>query len=260
MQVCVGTSGWQYRDWRGALYPAKLPQREWLAHYASVFGCVEVNNTFYNLPSEDAVRRWHEQTPRDFQFVLKASRYLTHTRRLREPEAPVHTMLERFRPLGARLAVFLLQLPPSLKVDVERLAETLTQFPKRVRVAVEFRDASWFSDEVRGVLAAHDAALCVTDRQAESAEPDWHDVSWMYLRFHEGDGRPAPCYRGATLETWAERIALQQSRATMVYAFFNNDTHCCAPRDAAMLARACAERGLDVSRAPAPEAVPLSRD
>ncbi len=254
MRVCIGTSGWQYRDWRGAFYPEKLPQREWLQHYAAQFATVEVNNTFYNLPTEEAVRRWRAQTPRDFEFVLKASRYLTHVRRLRDPEDPARTMTERFRPLGRRFTVTLLQLPPRFHADVERLDRALRAFPRRLRVAVEFRDPSWFNDDVRALLRARGAALCVTDRRGESPEPDWADVPWMYLRFHEGDGTPHPCYAGRTLRRWADRIAAQRDRVDAVYAFFNNDTGCCAPRDAAALAGACAARGLDVTRAPSARA------
>lgn len=137
MRVHVGTSGWQYRNWRGAFYPERLPQREWLPHYARAFASVEVNNTFYNLPSVEAVRHWREQTPAGFEFVLKGSRYLTHVRRLRDPEEPVRNMIERFRPLGSRFSVMLLQLPPRFRADPDRLEATLRAFPKRVRVAVE---------------------------------------------------------------------------------------------------------------------------
>jgi uncharacterized protein YecE (DUF72 family) len=255
LRVWIGTSGWQYRDWRDAFYPHKLPQREWLVHYAEQFGCVEVNNTFYNLPSEDAVRRWHDETPKDFQFILKASRYLTHIRRLNEPRQPVDMMMERFRPLGRRMAVILLQLPPTFSLDLHRLETVLRTFPARVRIAVEFRHESWFTDDVRAVLREHDAALCMTDRNAETAEPDWDDLSWSYVRFHEGDGRPHPCYRAATLSAWADRIAAKRDTTETVYVFFNNDMRCCAPRDAAVLARACRERRLDVSRAPEPSSI-----
>ena len=255
MQVWIGTSGWQYRDWRGPFYPEKLPQRDWLQHYAGRFACVEVNNTFYNLPSEAAVRRWHELAPGDFRFIIKASRYLTHIRRLREPEQPVRTMLERFEPLGSTMSVMLLQLPPTLRVDVERLDATLRLFPGWLRIAVEFRDASWFNEEVRQMLRDRAAALCITDRVARTPEPDWSDLSWAYIRLHEGDGRPYPCYARATLDSWADRIAALRDRMECVHVFFNNDGRCCAPRDAALLGQACRDRRLDVMRTPEPGSV-----
>jgi uncharacterized protein YecE (DUF72 family) len=255
VQVCVGTSGWQYRDWRDNFYPTKLAQREWLAHYADAFGCVEVNNTFYNLPREEAVQRWYEQTPADFAFILKASRYLTHIRRLRDPAEPVRLMMERFAPLRRKLVAMLVQLPPTMPVDVERLDATLAQFPSHVRVAVEFRHESWFNDEVRSVLRRRHAALCLTDRKAASAEPEWLDLSWLYLRLHEGDGRPYPCYARSTLDHWADRISDHRDGLSCAYVFFNNDGRCCAPRDAAAFARACSARGLDVMRTPPPELI-----
>ncbi|MBV9524493.1 MAG: DUF72 domain-containing protein [Candidatus Dormibacteraeota bacterium] len=255
MLVRIGTSGWQYRDWRGPFYPEKLAQRAWLEHYAERFAVVEVNNTFYNLPTEDAVRRWHDTAPRDFEYVLKASRYLSHVRRLREPTDPVRTMMERFRPLGRSFTTMLLQLPPRFHADVGRLDAALAAFPRRIRVAVEFRDATWFSDEVRAVLRARNAALCVTDRLDASPEPDWPDLSWMYVRFHQGTASPAPCYRRAALRSWAARLAQRRDAVSDVYAFFNNDTRCCAPRDAAVFAEECAAAGLEVTRTPQPEEI-----
>ena len=252
MLVRIGTSGWQYRDWRGRFYPEKLAQRAWLEHYSQQFAVVEVNNTFYNLPTEHAVRRWRDTARRDFEFVLKASRYLSHIRRLREPQDPVRTMTERFRPLGRRFTAALLQLPPRFRADSGRLDAALAAFPSRLRVAVEFRDASWFNDEIRAVLRAHNAALCVTDRRDESPEPEWPDLRWMYLRFHEGTGAPPPCYRRATLRRWAKRLADRGRSLDAAYVFFNNDTHCCAPRDAAVFAEECRELGLDVTRTPTP--------
>lgn len=250
MLVHVGTSGWQYASWRERFYPKEVPQRRWLPEYAQRFACVEVNNTFYNLPPQTTFGAWREAVPRDFRFVLKASRYLTHIRRLRDPEEPARLFMERSRPLRRRTAAVLLQLPPRFGVDVDRLRRALRAFPRTMPVAVEFRDPSWYTDGVREVLAAHHAALCRADRAGESADPEWYDSGWTYLRFHAGDGTPSPCYTTATLNAWADRLASAASSIDTAYAFFNNDGNACAPRDAATLAHACAARGLDVTRAP----------
>ena len=250
MRVHVGTSGWQYAGWRGPFYPKDVPQRSWLPYFAERFGCVEVNNTFYNLPAEETFRAWRESTPVDFEFVLKVSRYLTHVRRLRDPEEPVRLFMERSRPLRRRMAAVLLQLPPRFPADVERLRRTLRAFPRTLRVAVEFRDASWYSDSVRETLANAGAALCRADRRGESPDPDWHDSGWTYLRLHEGEGTPHPCYRDQTLEQRADGLARSSTAIGDGFVFFNNDEGACAVRDASVLAAACARRGLEVTRTP----------
>ena len=252
MRVHIGTSGWQYAEWRGRFYPKGVPQRSWLSYYAERFACVEVNNTFYNLPGEETFQHWHDAVPRDFEFVLKASRYLTHVRRLHDAQDPARLFMERARPVRRQLGAVLLQLPPRFHADPERLRQALRAFPGSVRLAVEFRDPSWFSDAVRAVLEEHGAALCRADRRGTVAEPDWRTADWLYVRCHEGDGTPAPCYRASTLEAWAERLAGASAAMTDAYVFFNNDTLACAVRDAATLAEACALRGLDVTRAPVP--------
>lgn len=249
MRVHIGTSGWQYADWRGRFYPKGVAQRLWLPYYAERFACVEINNTFYNLPAEETFRHWREMVPSDFRFVLKASRYLTHVRRLRDPEDPVRLFMERSRPLRRRTAVVLLQLPPRFRVDVDRLRRTLRAFPRTLRLAVEFRDPTWYVDDVRDLLRQHGAALCRADRAGSSGDPDWADSGWTYLRFHEGDGAPSPCYRDATLDAWAQRLAATRGVAD-AYVFFNNDHLACAVRDATAFAQACAQRGLDASRVP----------
>ncbi|MFN2582487.1 MAG: DUF72 domain-containing protein [Candidatus Dormibacteria bacterium] len=246
----MGTSGWQYASWRERFYPKGVPQRRWLPYYAERFATVEVNNTFYNLPATDTFRHWGEETPPDFRFVLKASRYLTHIRRLRDPDEPVKLFLERSRPLRRRTGAILVQLPPRFKVDIDRLRDTLRAFPRTLRVAVEFRDESWYIDSVRDVLAHHHAALCHADRLGESSEPEWNDAGWMYVRFHEGDGSPYPCYRRRTLAASAQQLATMRGTSD-IYVFFNNDPLGCAVRDAAMFADLCGAAGADVSRAPA---------
>jgi uncharacterized protein YecE (DUF72 family) len=239
----AGTSGWQYRDWRGAFYPADVPQRRWLEYYARQFATVENNGTFYRLPSRETFASWRERVTDDFVMTVKASRYLTHVRRLRDPAGPVSRLLEAAAGLGDRLGPVLLQLPPDLRAVPQLLAECLRRFPPAVRVAVEPRHDSWWTDEVRDVLTAANAALCWADRQGSAVTPLWRTADWGYLRLHEGDGAPWPGYREATLSTWAERITAAWAGQSDVFVYFNNDQNGAAPHDAARLASAVARHG-----------------
>jgi uncharacterized protein YecE (DUF72 family) len=241
--VLAGTSGWQYRDWRGAFYPPGVPQRRWLEHYARQFATVENNGTFYRLPAREVFASWRERVPGDFVMTVKASRYLTHVRRLRDPADPVRRLLAAAAGLGGGLGPVLLQLPPDLRAAPELLRECLRQFPPAIRVAVEPRHESWWTDEVRDVLAARDAALCWADRKGSAVTPLWRTAGWGYLRLHEGDAEPWPSYRDATLAAWADRITASWAADREVYVYFNNDQNCAAPRDAARLAAAVAGRG-----------------
>ncbi len=258
MAVYVGTSGWQYRDWRGTFYPARLAQSRWLEQYADAFAVVEVNNTFYRLPERSTFEEWAARTPADFVFAMKASRYLTHIRRLRDPAEPVARMLDHARGLGRKLGPVLIQLPPNLRADAGRLGETLARFPRRVRVAVEPRHESWFTDEVYGVLREHDAALCLTDRGRRRG-PVESTADWYFLRFHEGLAHPHPCYGDRTLRSWIERLIDRWPASADGYVFFNNDQRACAVRDAARFAVLAARAGLEPTRAPKPSDVRVRR-
>ena len=251
MTLSVGTSGWQYRDWRGVFYPARLPQSRWLEEYAAAFAVVEVNNTFYRLPERSTFSEWAARTPGDFVFAMKASRYLTHIRRLREPAEPVARMLDHAGGLGPKLGPVLVQLPPNLPADAHRLDETLARFPARVRVAVEPRHESWFTDEIYGTLRAHNAALCLTDR-ARRHGPVVRTADWYFLRFHEGVARPRPCYGDQALAGWIDRLREHWSTRSDGYVFFNNDRRACAVRDAARFAALADRAGLAPTRAPDP--------
>jgi len=247
--VMAGTSGWQYRDWRGAFYPPDVPQRRWLEHYAGQFATVENNGTFYRLPPRETFASWRERVPSDFVMTVKASRYLTHMRRLRDPAGPARRLLEAAAGLGDRLGPVLLQLPPDLPAVPERLAGCLREFPPSVRVAVEPRHESWWTGEVRDVLTTANAALCWADRSGSAVTPLWRTADWGYLRLREGDGVPWPSYREATLGGWAERITATWPADGDIYVYFNNDQNGAAPRDAARLAAAIAGRGGHPARA-----------
>jgi uncharacterized protein YecE (DUF72 family) len=254
MPLYVGTSGWQYRDWRGAFYPADLPQSRWLEHYAARFATVEVNNTFYRLPERSTFEEWAARSPDDFVFAIKASRYLTHIRRLRDPAEPVARMLDHALGLGSKLGPVLVQLPPNLAADPARLKETLARFPRSVRVAFEPRHSSWFTDEIYDLLGASNAALCLTDRLGKRGALV-RTADWYFLRVHEGTARPHPCYGDRALSSWAERLVEHWPKPGDGYVFFNNDARACAVRNAARFAVLAARVGLQPTRAPKPSEI-----
>ncbi|GAB3654656.1 DUF72 domain-containing protein [Glycomyces tarimensis] len=232
MPVLVGTSGWQYRDWRGVLYPERLPLRRWLEHYAERFVTVENNGAFYRLPTRETFASWRSQLPSGFSMAVKASRFLTHLKRLREPEEPVERLMGVAAGLGDRLGPVLLQLPPTLRADPELLDGCLGRFPSGTRVAVEPRHESWWSEEIRAVLAGRDAALCWSDRRGRPAAPLWRTASWAYLRLHEGTAKPPPSYGDQALRSWRDRLNEQWPERADCYVYFNNDPGGAAVRNA----------------------------
>ncbi|MFF4348197.1 DUF72 domain-containing protein [Streptomyces sp. NPDC001530] len=250
MTLFVGTSGWQYKDWRGVLYAEGLPLRLWLEEYAARFATVEINNAFYRLPSRENFESWRERTPPDFVIALKASRYLTHIKRLRDPEEPVHRLMTHAAGLGDRLGPVLLQLPPTLHADPGLLDDCLARFPSGTRIAVEPRHDSWWTPEVRKVLESRGAALCWADVLSRPVTPLWRTADWGYLRFHEGSARQWPRYGHQSLTTWLRRITDTWPDDADVYAYFNNDVHAAAVRDAVTFARAARATGLTVTRTP----------
>ena len=254
MPVLIGTSGWQYRDWRGSFYSAGLPQARWLEHHASRFRTLEVNNAFYRLPEAKTFSQWAERTPADYVVAVKASRYLTHVKRLEDPAEPVRRFAERATHLGAKLGPVLLQLPPNLPLNLSALEDTLSRFPTGWRVTVELRHPSWFVDATYDLLGRLGAALCLADSPGRRT-PVVRTAPWGYVRFHEGRARPHPCYGERALSTWAETIASMWPPAADVFAFFNNDSRACAVRDAHVFALACRRAGLDPTRTPLPHEV-----
>lgn len=232
----VGCSGWVYRDWRGRVYPAALRQRDWFAHYASLFDTVEINNTFYRLPSEDAVDGWHAQAPPGFVYALKVGQFGSHRKKLRDAETWLPRHLDRVDRLGAALGPNLLQLPPRWHRDVGRLEEFFAAAPSRIRWAVELRDESWLHDSVFESLAAHGAALCIHD--LIPGHPWLLTTDWTYVRFHGSDAARRPYhgrYGGRRLWRPAKRLTEWLGDGCDVYAYFNNDVDAAAVADAAWL-------------------------
>ncbi len=235
--VHVGCSGWNYRSWRGTLYPAGLASAHWLEFYAQRFDTVEVNTTFYRLVTRDAAARWVRQTPQGFVFAVKASRYLTHVKRLLDIEQGLARFYERIEPLAEaeRLGAVLWQLPESFHRDDERLAGALALLPPG-RHAFEFRDPSWFVPEVYELLREHGAALVIGDHPARPFQALELTADWTYVRFHYGRRGRRGNYSGRELEAWAQRVQGWREHAE-VLAYFNNDWEEFAPRNAATLRR-----------------------
>ncbi|MBW8483458.1 DUF72 domain-containing protein [Actinomadura parmotrematis] len=262
MRLFVGTSGWQYDDWRGGLYPAGVAKKRWLERYAECFATTELNASFYYPVGRKTFEGWRQRTPEGFVMAVKAGRTLTHRTRLKEPREAVEAMVEAARGLGDRLGPFLVQLPPTMRAEPERLDATLRAFPKDVRVAVEPRHQTWWTDEVRGVLERHNAALCWADREDAPVAPLWRTADWGYLRFHEGTAEPWPMYGEDVLDAWLERLG--EPRGDDWYVYFNNDPGGAAVRNAVQFAEKARKAGWDATRTPAefPESLlqPASRE
>lgn len=250
MPLHIGTSGWQYAAWRGVLYPESLPQRLWLERYAEAFATVENNSAFYRLPARETFESWRSRTPGDFVMAVKVSRYLTHIKRLREPTEPVSRFVAAVAGLGDRLGPVLIQLPPTLRAEPERLAACLACFPPTLRIAVEPRHDSWWTDEVNAVLAERDVALCWTDVRGWPRTKLWRTASWGYLRMHEGAAQPWPHYGDQALRSWSRRIAQAWPGESDVFVYFNNDPGGAAVRDAVRFAAIAQRDGHSVSRTP----------
>jgi uncharacterized protein YecE (DUF72 family) len=234
--VHIGCSGWNYRDWRGAIYPEGLPARRWLERYAELFDTVEVNNTFYRLPTRSAVEGWVEKTPPGFVIAVKASRYLTHVKRLHEMRRGARRYFDAIEPLAdsPKMGPVLWQLPANFRRDDERLGEALEQLPE-ARHCIEFRHPSWFVPEVYELLREHAVALVIGDDPERPFQTRELTADWTYVRFHRGNRGRRGNYSERELEQWKRRIAAWRARVE-VFAYFNNDWEAFGPRNALWLA------------------------
>ena len=221
--VRIGCSGWNYAHWRERVYPKGLPPRRWLEHYATLFDTVEVNTTFYRLPRREAVAIWQAESPPGFLFAVKASRYLTHVKRLRDLEEGVARFYQRIEPLTSspKMGPVLWQLPPSFRRDDQRLAAALNRLPAG-RHCFEFRHESWFVPETYACLGEHGAALVIGDHPKRPWQAHELTADWTFVRFHYGHRGRNGNYSERELDEWAERIGGWRERAD-VYAYFNND-------------------------------------
>ncbi len=219
--IRIGTSGWVYKHWRNVFYPEGLRPAGWFAYYAQHFNTVEINNSFYRLPSADTFDAWRDQAPPGFLYAVKASRYLTHLKKLIDPEEPLARFFERASRLGRTLGPVLYQLPPHWQVNVERFEHFLSVLPAGYTHVVEFRDASWLIEDIFALMERYGVAHCIHDMHPLKVPPRV-TAPPAYIRFH-GDIAHAGNYPAATLETWAHRLDGWQSQGLDVYAYFNND-------------------------------------
>lgn len=233
--VRIGTSGWHYDHWDGVFYPDGTAEGERLRYYATRFDLVEVNNTFYHLPKASTLEAWRDTVPDGFVFAVKASRYLTHMKKLKDPAEPLQTFLGRVEALGDRLGPILFQLPPKWKPNVERVRAFLELLPDRHRYAFELRDARWHEDAVLDALRDHGAAFCIFDL-AGTTSPSAVTANLVYVRLHgPSEERYGGSYSDAALDGWAERIRGWRREKRQVIVTFDNDRAGNAPRDALRL-------------------------
>ncbi len=227
----IGTSGWIYPHWRGVFYPEGLPPSRWFAHYAAHFDTVEINSTFYRLPSEVAFDRWREQAPPGFRYAVKANRYLPHVRRLKDCAEPLARFLDRARRLGDRLGPVLYQLPPNWSADPDRLAAFAALLPPDRLHVFEFRDPRWWVEPIRATLARYSLSFCLFD-MPDLTPPLWVTGPIVYIRLHGSTALYAGRYRREELALWAERIRGFLQAGREVYVYFNNDAFGHAVRNA----------------------------
>ena len=232
----IGASGWAYRHWKGDFYPQGLKAREEFAWYAGQFDTVEINAAFYRMPSPEAVAAWRGRAPGDFLFAWKASRYITHMKRLKDAAEPLELLFGRARGLGPHLGPMLFQLPPMMRPNLERLAAFVAQLPRDLRCALEFRDPGWYAPAVFDLLAAHDCALVISDHHHAPA-PWAATASFAYVRGHGPGGAYRGDYGEATLRGWAAQSEAWLEEGRDVYVYFDNDIGGAAPRDAHLLKR-----------------------
>jgi len=242
----VGCSGWNYKSWKGPFYPPGLAASKWLPYYAERFDTVEINNTFYRLPEAQTFASWRRHVPPSFLFAVKASRFLTHMKRLRDPEEPIERLFSRARELGPCLGPVLYQLPGNLHLDLPLLDAFLGALPRRIQHVVEFRHRSWYGDATFDCLERHGASLCLHDKEgSEITEP--FVGRCVYVRFHGTSGRYHGSYSDRTLSDWAKRLVARWRDGADVYAYFNNDPDAVATQNAATLLRLSATAGISAA-------------
>ena len=220
--VRIGTSGWHYKHWVGTFYPARTPGSKMLAYYYDRFDTVELNNTFYRLPTESALENWRESTPPGFCFAAKGSRFLTHTKKLKDPEQGLQRFFDAIDVLRDKLGPVLFQLPPNWEIDFDRLAHFLNVLPKHHRYAFEFRNATWNVREIYDLLTRHRAGYCIFDL-AGFQSPMEVTTDLVYVRLHGPGGKYQGSYSDEALRQWATRIHKWTRNQHSVYVYFDND-------------------------------------
>ncbi len=242
--IHIGTSGWHYRHWRGRYYPQTLLAKKWLAFYARDFHCVEVNNSFYRLPSSKTITQWTELTPAGFVFAVKASRLMTHMKKLKDCQEPLQQFLQAVTGFGDKLGPILFQLPPRWHLNLERLRDFLQILPKERRYAFEFRDPSWHCPPVYELLQAFDIGFCQFDL-AGWQSPEVVTSQLVYLRLHGPGAAYSGCYEEANLRQWSDKIKQWADEGREVFVFFDNDQNAYAVQNARQLQAMISEAELE---------------
>ncbi|HYX27500.1 MAG TPA: DUF72 domain-containing protein [Pyrinomonadaceae bacterium] len=235
-EIHIGTSGWNYKHWLGRFYPEKIRPPDMLAFYLQHFNTVELNNSFYHLPSIKSFRNWRETVPQDFVFAVKASRFITHMKKLKAPKTSTRKFFTRVAKLRDKLGPVLFQLPPHWRMNVERLQLFLERMPKNYRYAFEFREAAWFTDEIYELLKQHRAALCIYHMNGYTS-PLEVTADFVYLRFHGASSTYGGSYSDSQLDAWAKHVKNWRGAGKEVFAYFNNDPEAHAVKNAKSLRR-----------------------
>jgi uncharacterized protein YecE (DUF72 family) len=235
-EIRIGTSGWHYKHWLGNFYPAGLPASKMLSYYYQHFDTVELNNAFYMLPKFETMRAWRDATPDNFRFAVKASGFLTHNKKLKEPENALDKFLPRAEALGEKLGPILFQLPPAWRVDLQRLEDFLSALPRYHRYTFEFREPSWICDDVCQILRRYNAAFCIYDI-AGYQSPLHVTADWTYVRLHGPGNKYQGSYSDEVLRKWAAQIREWSKQLQAVYVYFDNDQSGYAAKNAATLKR-----------------------
>jgi uncharacterized protein YecE (DUF72 family) len=234
-KIYIGTSGWHYKHWRGNFYPDDLKTENWLQFYARKFNTVELNNSFYHLPTLSSFDTWRDSTARNFVFAVKGSRFITHMKKLKDAKSSTAKFFSGAKHLRKKLGPILFQLPPRWQVNVARLEEFLNAVPQKHRYVFEFRDESWYSDEVFEMLKSHNAALCIHDLGGKQSKIKI-TTNFTYLRFHgPTEARYSGSYPTQHLRDWADKISDWRKNLTSIYLYFNNDVGGFAPKNAQKL-------------------------
>ena len=232
----IGTSGWHYKHWVGNFYPAGTKPADFLAHYLQYFKTVEINNSFYRLPSVDTLADWYESTPQDFLFTVKDSRFITHMKKLKDPQQSFSLLMERVQVLAEKLGPILFQLPPAWRFDEDRFRTFLQALPRTYRYAFEFRDPSWYNNKAYALLQEYACAFCIYELEYHLS-PLLVTSDFVYIRLHGPANKYDGSYRDDVLAEWASRCQLWLEQGKQVYVYFDNDMHGYAPVNAATLQR-----------------------
>jgi uncharacterized protein YecE (DUF72 family) len=218
----IGTSGWQYRHWKGVFYPKELRQQDWLAYYAERFDCVEINSSFYGLPTTETIARWCASVPPEFIFSVKAPRRITHFKKLKNCEAELEELFRRLQAFGPHLGPVLFQLPPRWRCNIHRLERFLAGLPSEPRLVFEFRDPSWHNDDVYELLASRSMAFCIFD-SGDFTAPLVDRGDLVYVRLHGPRAAYVGSYRAPRLRIWVDHAQAWNRRKKQVFLFFDND-------------------------------------